>query len=133
MSTDRFSFDYGEDLFSNWPITHSEEPAQLTADGDFLFWKTPGTVHRFAIGEGAILCTEPPTMRGDVNADKDLDIADALYLLRFLFRDGRAPHCFDAADANDDGFLDIADAMYLLAFLFGDGPPPHHTGPRCDP
>ena len=62
-------------------------------------------------------------LRGDVNADGDRNIADAINLLGHLFGGQSVPSCPDAADANDDGGLDIADAIKILGHLFGgDGP-----------
>jgi hypothetical protein len=65
--------------------------------------------------------------RGDSNADKALDIADAIFTLTYLFAAGPAPSCLDSADANDDGAVDIADAIAVLSHLFagsGDLPEP---------
>ncbi len=59
--------------------------------------------------------------RGDSNVDGKIDIADAVFLLSFLFAKGEDPACADAGDANDDGRLDIADAISTLDFLFGQG------------
>ena len=65
--------------------------------------------------------------RGDANADGDRNIADAVYVLGYLFGDQEAPSCPDAADANDDGALNIADAVSILGHLFGG------QGPLPDP
>ncbi len=65
--------------------------------------------------------------RGDVNADKAVNIADAISTLSYLFAKGAAPTCFDTADANDSGSVDIADAIRVLGHLFahsGDLPLP---------
>jgi len=66
-------------------------------------------------------------MRGDVNADGALNIADPIALLGHLFGGEPVPSCRDAADGNDDGNLNIADAIAILGHLFGgegDLPPP---------
>jgi formylglycine-generating enzyme len=61
--------------------------------------------------------------RGDVNQDAQINIADPITVLSYLFARGTAPACLSAADANDDGKTDIADAIKLLAHLFaGSGP-----------
>jgi hypothetical protein len=65
--------------------------------------------------------------RGDSNSDGNLDIADAIFTLSYLFAEGAAPTCLDAADANDDGAVNIADAIAVLSHLFagsGDLPEP---------
>jgi hypothetical protein len=63
-------------------------------------------------------------LRGDANGDGEINIADAIYLVNYLFTDGPAPDPLDAGDANCDGVVNIADAIYLVNYLFGDGPPP---------
>ena len=73
---------------------------------------------------------EPRTrfVRGDVNQDAVVDIADAIALINYLYAKGPRPLCLDAADANDDAYLgsrtgiDIADVMALLGYLFVRGP-----------
>lgn len=71
-------------------------------------------------------------VRGDTNADGNLDISDAIAALGYLFDPSvDPPSCLDAADANDDEAVDIADSVYLLAYLFGDGPTLPAPGPDC--
>ncbi len=68
---------------------------------------------------------DPTFERGDANTDGITDIADAVFVLGYLFQGNRTPTCLDAADANDDGGVDISDASALLGYLFlGSGPPP---------
>lgn len=79
---------------------------------------------------------DPPFVRGNANGDRGIDIADAVFILTFNFRGGRAPPCLDAADANDDGRPDISDAIFLLNFLFGGSrrpPPAPYPNPGADP
>ncbi len=60
-------------------------------------------------------------LRGDSNGDRQVNIADAIASLSFLFRGGNAPLCSDAADANDDGQVDISDPIFTLDSLFLSG------------
>ena len=73
---------------------------------------------------------DQPFSRGDVNQDGDVDLADPIATLNFLFIPGSPTlPCDDAADANDDGTIDCADCIYTLVFLFLDSsnpiPPPY--------
>ncbi len=69
--------------------------------------------------------SEPSFKRGMINPDEKIDIADAIFLLGYLFAQKTPPSCPDAADANDDGKLDIADAIRTLGHLFAaTGPLP---------
>ena len=70
-------------------------------------------------------------MRGDANADGTFTIADAVWILLYLFRQGSTPACLSAADANDDGAVNVGDAVCLLTHFFVGGaaiPDPH---PDC--
>jgi hypothetical protein len=77
---------------------------------------------------------DPEFIRGECNGDTMVDIADAIFLLAYLFPSGPPPAlpCVDACDANDDASLNIADAVALLAALFGAPtiplPPPSVCG-----
>ena len=65
--------------------------------------------------------------RGDANDDGALDIGDPISVLAYLFAQGTAPRCMDAADGNDDGTVDLGDAVKVLGHLFagtGDLPLP---------
>jgi hypothetical protein len=73
----------------------------------------------------------PSFVRGWVNGDGALDIADPVYLLTYLFAAGPAPVCEDAADANDDGAVDIGDPIVLLGHLFSEALPIPPPFPRC--
>ncbi len=66
-------------------------------------------------------------LRGDSNADAGVDVTDAVHLLEYLFREGTAPPCLDAADANDSAAIDLTDAVAILFHLFASDvaiPPP---------
>ncbi|MFN0058496.1 MAG: dockerin type I repeat-containing protein [Planctomycetota bacterium] len=68
-------------------------------------------------------------IRGDSTGNGIIDIADAIYLLNYLFVFGAAPPCLDAADVNDTGAIDITDPIVLLAYLFAAGPQPPQPFP----
>jgi hypothetical protein len=71
-------------------------------------------------------------VRGDANQDGQINIADPIVVLNYLFARGKALPCFDAADANDDESINIADAIMALGYLFGGTgalPPPTICGP----
>lgn len=70
-------------------------------------------------------------IRADANASGEVDIADAISVLNFLFLGTGAPSCLEAADANDDGSIDISDALYLLVYLFSGGRAIPEPYPDC--
>ncbi len=59
-------------------------------------------------------------VRGDVNVDAGVDIADALAILDRLFMRAQELDCPDAADADDDGRVTITDVVRILHRLFLD-------------
>ncbi len=63
-------------------------------------------------------------LRGDANADGDLNMLDIMYLINFLYRDGAPPLVEDAADVNFDGTINLIDPTYMVNFLYRSGPPP---------
>ncbi len=73
--------------------------------------------------------------RGNVDGDASANIADAIFILNYLFVDGDDPACANAADVDDSGGINIADAIWLLNHLFGDGdaPPPPFDACGDDP
>jgi hypothetical protein len=75
--------------------------------------------------DGPIVRTILPSyICGDANGDASVDIADAVYLISYIFRGGLAPSPLTAGDANCEGTVDIADAVYLIAYIFRSGPAP---------
>jgi hypothetical protein len=80
--------------------------------------------------------TAPRFLRGDCNADGDVNIADPIALLGYLFADAAEPICLEACNGNDDGDLNIADPIAILGYLFGStgqNLPPPSTECGTDP
>jgi hypothetical protein len=63
-------------------------------------------------------------LRGDSNADKEIDVSDAVFTLLYLFVGSVSPRCLDALDFNDSGEINVTDAIDLLHFAFMAGAPP---------
>jgi hypothetical protein len=62
-------------------------------------------------------------IRGDLDADLDVDVDDLALLEAMLFEEGAPlPACVDRADVNDDGVLDIGDLNFLVIALGPGGP-----------
>jgi hypothetical protein len=74
-------------------------------------------------------------VRGDANADGQIGLSDAVFILSFLFVNGSAPKCSDAADVDDNGIIQITDAIYLLSHLFlgAKAPTAPYPSPGSDP
>jgi hypothetical protein len=71
-------------------------------------------------------------IRGEMNSELGIDIADASYALSYLFLGTvKAPLCEDSVDVTDDGKIDISDPIILLTFLFLGGDPPRPPYPNA--
>ncbi len=71
--------------------------------------------------------------RGDCNGDGDVNLADAVCVLNWLFAGTGPPGCVAATNTNGDGAANITDATYLLNHLFSGGPAPVAPFPDCGP
>jgi len=84
-------------------------------------------------------CGDRNFHRGDPNDDGDLNLSDALFILRYLFTSGDETRCKESSDANDDGDVNIADPIFILQYLFLGAlggnrfPPPGPPGDPCGP
>ena len=81
---------------------------------------------------GFVYTLQNEFMRGDPNSDGIVGLADAIFVLFYLFNQpAPGPTCFDSADMNDDGGLDITDGIYLIEYLFNGGSLPLPPFPGC--
>jgi hypothetical protein len=78
----------------------------------------------FLADSQAVACSVIAYRRGDVNGDSLVSIADAVYLINYLFNDGSAPKPLGSGDVNGDSEISIVDVVYLINYLFNDGPAP---------
>jgi hypothetical protein len=51
-------------------------------------------------------------------------LADAVYVINYVFKGGPPPDPLAAGDANLDGAVNLADAVYLINYIFKGGQPP---------
>lgn len=57
-----------------------------------------------------------PVLKGDINGDGVLDVADASALIDMVLNSGT---CTEIADINGDGVLDVADVTELITLILG--------------
>jgi len=68
---------------------------------------------------------------GDVTGDSVVNIADAIYLIHYLYIKGPGPCVCEAADCTNDGLINMADVAYLINYLFVHGPAPVRGSAYC--
>lgn len=99
----------------------SANPVQADADRDGLGDVCDRVAARF--------------VRGDVEADGQIGISDAIRILCFVFDPGEErpiyEGCRDAADVDDNGSLQVTDAILLLGYLFLGGEEPSAPFPEA--
>lgn len=85
------------------------------------------------------LCFALPTqleardfLRGDVNEDGSVNIADGVNMLSYMFSGGFT-YCEDSNDINDDGAINVADAVNLFGYLFSGASEPAAPFTLCGP
>ncbi len=61
---------------------------------------------------------------GDVNGSQSINIADAVYLVNYIFGTGPAPQDSSNGDVNCDGGTDVADVIFLVSYIFSEGASP---------
>ena len=72
---------------------------------------------------GGIVCNCIP---GDANGDGPINLADAVYVINYIFKGGLPPIPYPicSGDANCDCTVNLADAVYLINYVFKGGPAP---------
>ena len=71
--------------------------------------------------------------RGDCNGDSQVNVADPVCILNWLFAGEAPPGCVAATNTNGDDGANVADATYLLNHLFAGGSAPLAPFPDCGP
>jgi len=62
--------------------------------------------------------------RGNANGQDGIDVADAVYLIAYVFAGGQAPYPVIAGDANCDRLVNVGDAVFIIRYVFMGGPAP---------
>ncbi len=63
---------------------------------------------------------------GDLNLDGQIDIADLVFMVEFMFADGPPPEVLLTADIDGNGAVDISDLVAFVDYMFNGGEPPVH-------
>ena len=85
----------------------------VPSDGDGLWWGYDQNVLTFTNGSNFVIPVD--FMRGDVNGDGVVNIADVTSLIDLLLNEGGVVP--EAADGNNDGAVNIADVTTLIDYL----------------
>jgi len=61
---------------------------------------------------------------GDADGEGTINIADAVFLVEYIFSGGAAPNPLAAGDTDCSGDINIADCVYLINYIFSHGAAP---------
>jgi len=106
--------------------TTSWTPAITFTTGEDFFWRVRAD-DGFETGPWTDLASfmvVVPYICGDANGDTQANVADAVFLINYVFKGGAAPDPLEAGDANCDGFANVADAVYMINYVFKGGAKP---------
>jgi hypothetical protein len=109
---------------TDWP-SESYDPGTLNYETTY-HWSIVSRDNHGETTTGPIwyFTTASEYIRGDANGSGSVDLADAVFIVNWLFIGGPPPDPMEAGDANCSGGVDLADAVYIVNWLFIGGPPP---------
>jgi len=119
-----------------WRLVAGELPKDLALDTiTGAITGIPNEAGAFAftvcVGDDMVSCADSLPLQltvtyicGNANGDEIINLADAVFLINYVFKSGPEPRPLDAGDANCDGAVNLADAVYLIGYVFSGGPPP---------
>jgi hypothetical protein len=111
---------------SFYPISDTSHTMTDKAEGDY-YYKVRAQDAEFQLGAYSDVVktvAAVPFVCGDANSDGSCDVADAVYLINYVFKGGPAPDPLAAGDANGDEEINIADGVYVINYVFKSGPEP---------
>jgi hypothetical protein len=63
-------------------------------------------------------------LTGDMTGDGEINVSDLIFLIDYLYRNGRAPSPLYLGDVNCDEGVNISDVVYLINFVYQNGTEP---------
>jgi C1A family cysteine protease len=124
-----------------WSYVSGDLPYGLSFDGDTVgtisgtaTWKAT-FYFTLALRDGSIPAkvdtasltlsvVDAPSICGDVNDSRAVDISDAICMVNYIFCGGAAPDPLSVGDVDCNSGISIADAVYLIVYIFSHGPRP---------
>ena len=70
---------------------------------------------------------------GDANYDEMVNVADAVWIINYVFAGGDPPYPLEAGDTNCDDTCNVADAVWIINYIFAGGYIPCDTNGDGEP
>ena len=71
-----------------------------------------------------VIINPPLPIRGDADGSGAVNIADAIFLVNYVFLGSEPPNPLISGDCNCDESVNLVDIIYLINYVFRSGPPP---------
>lgn len=78
----------------------------------------------FATDIALSVAVEAPDICGDVNSNGAINLLDATYLIKYLYKLGPPPYPLSKGDLDASGSVNILDVARLINYLYKNGPAP---------
>jgi hypothetical protein len=95
--------------------------------GSYCWWKVAAEDSRGGITWSSNTLHFWTVIPGDTDGDGEVNVADIVSLVSYVFAGGPAPEPEWAGDVDCNGSVNVSDVVYLINYVFGDGPEP------CEP
>ena len=76
-------------------------------------------------------CTSANPKAGDANGDGEVNLADIIFKVAYVFKGGPKPNPSCRADDNADTKINLSDIIYEVNYIFKGGPKPLPIGACC--
>jgi len=117
-------FPYGLS-FTDGDVAHISGIPTYATQFSFTLRVTDSSVPTRQDDKTFYLKINPPLPKhGDADGSGEINIADAVYLINFVFLDGNEPDPVMRGDCNCDEAINLVDIIYLINYIFRNGPPP---------
>jgi hypothetical protein len=73
---------------------------------------------------GMVTIVDTDFIPGDANGDFAVNVADAVFMIEYIFKGGSPPEPLEIGDFNCDGDINVGDVVYLINYIFQGGPEP---------
>jgi len=118
----------------NGPGNLIDQPSALAVDNDgnaYVSGYSDGGASSYDFTTIKYISVECTAKSGDADGDGNINLADLIFTVNFIFKAGPKPDPPCRGDANVDGKINLSDIINLVNYLFKNGPPPQKFSVCC--
>ncbi len=118
-------FPYGLTLSSNGDIAVLEGTPTFASTFSFFLEVEDNSVPTQSMTMNFVIdVNPPPPVCGDLNVDQEVNIADIIFMINYIYLGGESPETQEIADVNCDDKISLVDIIYLVNYIFRGGAEP---------